>query len=109
MQEVQTFSLTSYENEFLQHPDLVMTWAVSDAFIARFGEGFAAYTAGEWSTARQILEETRKARRSADGRKVFLSCVYLSNLLRPFIYRLSNVGCFSLSGASEQLQTVCMP
>ena len=70
LQEAQTFSLTSYENEFLQHPDLVMTWAVSEAFIARFAEGFAAYTAGDWCQARTILEETRKTRRSGDGRKV---------------------------------------
>ena len=73
MQEAQTFSLTSYENEFLQHPDLIMTWAVSEAFIARFAEGFAAYTAGDWAQARMILEETRKARRSGDGRKVSAS------------------------------------
>ena len=73
MQEAQTFSLTSYENEFLQHPDLVMTWATSEAFIARFAEGFAAYTSGDWPQARIVLTETRKARRSGDGRKVFSS------------------------------------
>lgn len=72
VQEIQTFSLSNYENEFLQHPDLVMTWAVNETFLARFREGFAAYISGHWAEARLILEETRKARRSADGRKVRL-------------------------------------
>ncbi len=70
LQEVQTFSISNYENEFLQHPDLVNTWAVDAAFLARFGEGFSAYKIGNWAKAHTILEETRKARRSADGRKV---------------------------------------
>ena len=69
-QEVQTFSLSTYDNEFLQHPDLVSTWAVDLPFLARFGEGFAAYRAGNWDAAKDILEETRKMRRTAEGRKV---------------------------------------
>ena len=70
LQEVQTFSISNYENEFLQHPDLVNTWAVDEAFLARFQEGFNAYKIGNWGKAQGILEETRKARRAADGRKV---------------------------------------
>lgn len=70
LQETQTFSMTSYVNEFLEHPDLATTWAVDEEFIARFGEGFAAYKAGNWMQAREIFEETRKTRRTIDGRKV---------------------------------------
>ena len=69
IQEVQTFSMSAYENEFLEHPDLAETWAVDMAFLARFAEGFAAYRSGDWAAAQGILEETRKARRTADGRK----------------------------------------
>ena len=83
MQEVQTFSLASYENEFLQHPDLTLTWAVTEGFLQRFGEGFTAYTAGDWAVARRILEETRKARRSADGRKVETQMVSQLHLRIP--------------------------
>ena len=69
-QEAHTFSSNSYNSEFAEHPDLTCTWAVDSAFLAHFAEGFAAYKSGDWQAACEILEETRKARRTADGRKV---------------------------------------
>ena len=41
-----SYSLRPYEQEFLEHPDLVATWAVDEAFLARFAEGFEAYRRG---------------------------------------------------------------
>ena len=41
-----SYSLRPYEQEFLEHPDLVATWAVDEAFLARFAEGFEAYRYG---------------------------------------------------------------
>jgi len=38
-----SYSLSAYEQEFVEHPDLLATWAVDEAFLARFAEGFAAY------------------------------------------------------------------
>lgn len=70
MQEGITFSTSGYSNEFAEHPDLACTWAVDTGFIARFAEGFAAYKSGDWQAACEIFEETRTARRTADGRKV---------------------------------------
>lgn len=87
-QDTQTFSMSTYENEFLEHPDLANTWAVDGAFLERFAEGFAAYRAGRWTDAREILEETRKARRTADGRKVRAAAVHRSEE-----HPVSQVGC----------------
>ena len=41
-----SYSLRPYEQEFLEHPDLVATWAVDEAFLARFAQGFEAYRRG---------------------------------------------------------------
>ncbi|KAK9835000.1 hypothetical protein WJX81_003326 [Elliptochloris bilobata] len=68
--DFQSYSLRPYEQEFLEHPDLVASWAVDEAFLARFAQGFAAYRAGDWATARDILAETRSSRRDDGGRSV---------------------------------------
>ena len=43
---VQSYSMCPYESAFLEHPDLVQTWAVDRAFLDRFAEGFEAYRDG---------------------------------------------------------------
>lgn len=40
------------------------TWAVNDAFLERFREGFRAYQSGRWAAARAVLEECATARRT---------------------------------------------
>jgi len=65
--EHQTFSDYPYFDEFEEHPDIVATCSVDDAFLKRFDEGFQLYRAGEWRRAAVVLEETRCARRSRTG------------------------------------------
>ncbi|KAL4447395.1 hypothetical protein ABPG75_004614 [Micractinium tetrahymenae] len=66
----ETFSCRSYRDEFAEHPDIVMTRAVDDNFLAKFSIGFAAYRSGDWPTARAALEETVEMRRDRQGRPV---------------------------------------
>lgn len=49
-----SYSLRPYEQEFLEHPDLVATWAVDEAFLARFAEGFEAYRRGAYVLAHAL-------------------------------------------------------
>ncbi|KAK9833593.1 hypothetical protein WJX84_006069 [Apatococcus fuscideae] len=59
-----------YNDEFAEHPDLKVTWAVNPAFMERFAEGYTAYETGEWARAKFILEETQASRRDAKGEPV---------------------------------------
>ena len=70
--DADTFSGRPYDAEFEEHPDLVSTWAVTPAFLARFGAGFGAYRRGEWGAARAALEASLHARGAdtASGRPV---------------------------------------
>ena len=63
--------MQEYESEFMEHPDLAVTWAVGPAFLQHFGEGFAAYQSGKWDVACRILRETRRSR-STDGGKTII-------------------------------------
>ncbi len=62
-----TYSDYPYFDEFEEHPDIVATRAVDDAFLRRWAVGFEAYRAGDWPTAVAVFEETRVTRRSVDG------------------------------------------
>ncbi|KAK9837998.1 hypothetical protein WJX74_009322 [Apatococcus lobatus] len=68
--QAETFSAQVYNDEFAEHPDLKVTWAVDAAFIERFAEGYTAYETGEWARARFILEETQASRRDVKGEPV---------------------------------------
>jgi len=56
-------SLCAYDQEFMEHPDLVATWAVDEAFLARFAQGFAAYRRAARASARCVS-------RAATGRRI---------------------------------------
>ena len=60
--DADTFSGRPYVSEFEEHPDLATTWAVTPAFLTRFGLGFGAYRRGEWGAARPALEGTLHGR-----------------------------------------------
>ena len=49
------------------HECVCSTWGVTEAFLNRFREGFRAYQAGDWPTARAVLQECCAARRSLTG------------------------------------------
>lgn len=59
--------MQEYESEFLEHPDLACTWAVSMEFLQRFAEGLTAYLAGNWPHAVAVLSLTCTMRRSEQG------------------------------------------
>jgi class 3 adenylate cyclase len=65
-----TFSDYPYFDEFEEHPDIVATKAVDDAFLNKFAEGFSAYKAGDWRRAAAVFEETRASRRDEYGEVV---------------------------------------
>ena len=58
-----TFSMKAMENEFVEHPDLMSTWAVTTPFLKRFQQGFELYRSGQWAEAKAILEETKVMRK----------------------------------------------
>ncbi|KAK9817269.1 hypothetical protein WJX72_012075 [[Myrmecia] bisecta] len=59
----ETYSMSAYDNEFAEHPDLINTWGATPAFIEAFGRGFEAYLSGDWAAAKVALEETRTMRK----------------------------------------------
>lgn len=58
-----TFSMKAMENEFVEHPDLMSTWAVTTPFLKRFQQGFELYRSGQWAEAKAVLEETQVMRK----------------------------------------------
>lgn len=51
-----------YTDEFAEHPDIVNTRAGEPEFLAKFGEGFEAYSRGDWKAAHDILRATLTSR-----------------------------------------------
>ncbi|CAK0763586.1 hypothetical protein CVIRNUC_003073 [Coccomyxa viridis] len=65
--DVISFSMSAYNWEYSDHPDLACTWAVDEAFLGLFAQGFSAYREGSWLQAKQILEQTKFMRRTLLG------------------------------------------
>lgn len=55
IEEYTTFSRENFEREWDRHPDIINTWAVNEAFLERFHEGFNAYITGKWHQAKVFL------------------------------------------------------
>lgn len=49
---VESFSTRSYDNEFEEHPDIVISWAVNQSFVDAFKDAFTAYIEGDWAEAK---------------------------------------------------------
>eukprot|EP00899_Mesostigma_viride_P006218 jgi/Mesvir1/15598/Mv03208-RA.1 len=60
-------SFREFNDEFVEHPDIV---AMSDSppeFLATFRQGFTAYTEGHWDVASELLATARTMRRTRTG------------------------------------------
>lgn len=68
--EAESNSFIHYEDEFLEHPDIVtLRKGVSMEFLSEFARGFKLYHAGQWEKAAEVLRVTARGtgRRNSNG------------------------------------------
>lgn len=65
-----SFSRVEYENEWDDHPDLSVCWALDYEFMDKFSAAYELYTNGKWDIARAQLEECRTHRKSINGETI---------------------------------------